>query len=98
MGRLALGFGRVLPAGWCGAWLHFNRRHLAGRDVGSWLDQTRGSLPAETIVALTSPRTTGSKAVEHHAVLAIASSPEARRQAEAAVFQSLVITIEECSG
>jgi hypothetical protein len=98
MGRLALGFGRTLPAGWCGAWLHFNRRHLASRDVGSWLNQIRCSLPAATIVALTSPRTIGSQPVEHHAVLVLASSPEMRRLAEAALFKGLAITIEEGSG
>ena len=49
MGRLALGFGRVLRPGWCGTWGHFSRRHLAGRDRKAWLAGMRHSLPAETI-------------------------------------------------
>ncbi|MGE5193794.1 MAG: hypothetical protein ACM3U2_14960 [Deltaproteobacteria bacterium] len=94
MGRLALGFRRVLPAGWCGAWLHFNRRHLAGRALDTWLGDIRNSLPAETIAAATSPRTIGSRPVEHQAVIVLVSSPESRRQAEAALFGSLAIAID----
>jgi hypothetical protein len=94
MGRLALGFCRVLPTGRCGSWLHFNRRHLAGRGVGEWLDWIRGSLTAETVMALTSPRTIDSQPVEHHAALVLAPSPESRRRAEAVIFDSLRIAID----
>jgi hypothetical protein len=94
MGRLALGFARLLPSNWCGSWLHFHRRHLAGRDVDSWLDRIHPLLPVETITAVTSPRKIGSQPVEHHAVLVMAASSEALRHAETAIFESLAISIE----
>jgi hypothetical protein len=95
MGRLALGFARLLPSNWCGSWLHFHRRHLAGRELDSWLEEIRPSLPAGTITAVTSPRMVGSQAVEHHALLVLAPSPELRHQAEAALFSSLSIPIDD---
>jgi len=94
MGRLALGFVRLLPLGWCGSWLHFHRRHLAGRDLDSWFAAIGSSLPPGTIAAVTSPRRVGSQLVAHHAVLIMAASPEALRQAETALFESLGIAIE----
>jgi len=94
MGRLALGFARLLPAGWCGSWLHFHRRHLAGRDLDAWLEGVRPSLPAGTITAMTSPRQIGSQPVEHYAVLIMAASSETLRRAETVYFESLAIAIE----
>jgi hypothetical protein len=96
MGRLALGFARLLPSGWCGSWLHFHRRHLADRDLDSWLAGIGPSLPAGTISAVTSPRTIGSQPVEHHAVLVMAPSSEALRHAETVIFESLAIAVETC--
>jgi hypothetical protein len=94
MGRLALGLGRILRPGWCGTWLHFNRRHLAGRDLDAWLAEVRLSLPTGTITAVTSPRMIGSQPAYHHALIVLASSPELRRQAEAALFASFGSTVE----
>jgi hypothetical protein len=93
MGRLALGFGRVLRPGWCGTWVHFSRRHLAGRKIDAWLAGMHYSLPDETITAVTSPRAIDSESANHHAVLVLASTPESRRRAETAVFGSLGITV-----
>jgi hypothetical protein len=93
MGRLALGFGRFLRAGGRGSWLHFSRRHLAGRALDKWLGDLRRSLPAEITTAATSPRNIGSQPVEHHAVLLLGPTSEARPQAEAALFDSLGLAI-----
>ncbi len=86
----------MLPAGGCGGWLHFHRRHLAGRELEEWLNDIREKLPANVIAVATSPRTIDSQPVEHHAVLLAAPSLEARRQAEAAVFDSLGIEVDGC--
>jgi hypothetical protein len=93
MGRLALGFGRLLRPGWCGTWLQFNQRHLAGRELDSWLAEMRPSMPAGTITAATSPRMHDSQPAYHHALIVLASCPESRRQAEAALFARLGITV-----
>jgi hypothetical protein len=94
MGRLALGFARLLPSGWCGSWLHFHRRHLAGRGRDAWLAAIGPSLPPGTITAITSPRRIGSQPVEHHAVLVMAAAPEALRHTEAVLFENLGIATE----
>jgi len=95
MGRLALGFSRALPSGWCGTWLHFNRRHLQGRERDDWLHNMRHVLPADMMTAATSPWSIDSQPVEHHAVLLLAPSSEARREAESAVLDSLGIAVED---
>jgi hypothetical protein len=94
MGRLALGFNRILPTRGCGSWLHFHRRHLAGRDLNSWLDCLRDSLPAGVRLAATSPPTIGLRSVEHHAALLLAPSSGARRQAESLLLGNLGISVE----
>ncbi len=94
MGRLALGFRRLLPAGMCGSWLHFHRRHLAECERDDWLNNLRDILPEKVTTAATSPRHIGTRRVEHHAVLVLAPSSEVRRQAEAAILDSLGLAID----
>jgi len=94
MGRLALGFRRILPPGWCGTWLHFARRHLAGRELDAWLSEFRPTFPTETFIAATSPRTIDARQVEHHAVVVLAETPAHRQQAETAILGSLGIDIQ----
>jgi hypothetical protein len=89
MGRLALGFIRILPAGWCGTWIHFGTRHLAGRSIDDLLVEIEG---AQLIP--TSPRFIGSQSSAQHAVLVLAPSPESRRKAEASLFKSLGISVD----
>jgi hypothetical protein len=94
MGRLALGFRRVLPPGWCGSWLHFSRRHLGGRDLEPWLAELRRLLGDNVTLAVTSPRQIGTRPVDHHALVVLAATSDHRRQAESAILGSLGIDIE----
>jgi hypothetical protein len=91
MGRLALGFRRLLPPGWCGTWLHFAARHLAGRRLTEWLADLRASLPNEARVAVASPQKIGSQMADHQALLVLAPSSEIRRLSESILFSSLGI-------
>jgi hypothetical protein len=95
MGRLALGFRRILPLGWCGTWLHFSRRHLAGREIASWLDALRRMLNDNVAIAVTSPRHIGSEEVEYHALVVLAATSDARLQAEPIILRSLGIKMLE---
>ena len=60
MGRLALGFRRVLPADWCGSWLHFGTKNLAGSSIEIWFDRLQRLLPREVRAVRASPREIGS--------------------------------------
>jgi hypothetical protein len=98
MGRLALGFERVLhgrlPAAnddaWCGSWLHFSGRHLGDRGFSPWLETVQSELPAGATAVPASHRS--SEATSSHAVLVVAPSPAIRNAAEAIVFDSLGIS------
>jgi hypothetical protein len=94
MGRLALGFTRILPPGWCGSWIHFGSRHLAGRDPSDWYGATAYTMPAGVQLIPASPRRIGSQSSAHHAVLVLAPTPDIRRKAEATVLESLRISVD----
>ena len=85
MGRLALGFRRILPAGWCGTWVHFSRRRLQGRDVSQWIEKIDILSKGARVVAA-SPHTIGLQIASHQAVLVLAPTPEVRNQTEALLF------------
>ena len=92
MGRLALGFRRILPADWCGSWLHFGAKHLAGREIEVWFNGLPRLLPREARAVPASSRQIGSQSPAHHAVVVLAPTVEILKQAEFAVFGSLGIT------
>lgn len=95
MGRLALGFRRVLPSGWCGSWIHFGDKHLPAVELDSWLSHLRhGRLEMVTCV-VASPRTIGGQPARHHAVLLLAATIEILLQAELAIFETLKIAFVE---
>lgn len=94
MGRLALGFRRILPVGWCGSWLHYSAKHLTGRSIGDWINGLRRALPGESRLVRASQRQTGSQFPESHAVLLLAPTVEILKQAESAVFDSLGINVD----
>ncbi|MGQ0634704.1 MAG: hypothetical protein ACT4QC_08840 [Planctomycetaceae bacterium] len=81
LGRLALGFGRFLPAGWCGSWLW-----LAAERV----EQVRKRLAAEGLdgecvaVLWTSPEP--AEAGEPRSILLAAQGEELRAQAERCIL------------
>jgi hypothetical protein len=93
MGRLALGFRRLLAPGWCGTWLHFSERHLAGRGLKEWLADRAGSFPKRARVVVASPQTIGTQVADHQVLLVLAPTPEIGRTCEAILFGSLGITM-----
>jgi hypothetical protein len=86
MGRLALGFRRILPPDWCGSWLHFGARNLAGCAIDIWYDKLQRSLPRESRAILTSPRKIGTQGPASHAVVVLAPTVEILARAESSVF------------
>lgn len=89
MGRLALGFRRILPADWCGSWLHFGEKQLAGRSIEIWLKDIQQLLPRDVRLIPASPRKIGPHSSVHHAVVVLAPTVEILKQGESAVFGSL---------
>jgi hypothetical protein len=89
MGRLALGFRRILRPGWNGSWIHFGERHLAAGELKSSLSHLRHAGLGGAIIVAASPRKIGGRAARHHAVLVIAPTIEILKQAEGKVFDSL---------
>ena len=89
MGRLVLGFRRILPAGWCGSWLHFRSRQVEGVAIIEWLRTVSETDFPEGAVALrASPETIGSHPAKHHALLVLAPTAEVRARAEQAIFRT----------
>jgi hypothetical protein len=93
MGRLALGFARILPPGWCGTWIHFGSRHLAGRSVADLVASLGSEQPAAVRLIPASPHRIGAQPSAHHAVLILAPTPESRQKTEAILFESLGISV-----
>lgn len=99
MGRLALGFRRIVPTEWCGSWLHFGAKHLSGRTIELWLKDIQRLLPREARLIPASPRKKiGSQSSVHHAVVVLAPTIEILKQGEMAAFGSLGITIDAPAG
>ncbi|MSR56326.1 MAG: hypothetical protein EXS05_01465 [Planctomycetaceae bacterium] len=79
MGRLALGFSRILPPGWCGSWMHSASHTLRRTDEPSPAEWTFGD--DDCRIVPTSPRLSG-HAVMPVSLLGLARSPEILRQIE----------------
>lgn len=94
MGRLALGFRRVLPTGWCGSWLHFGAKQLGGRDVRTWLADALAHCSNDSRVAIASPREISLQPAQRHAVLVLSPTVEARTGIEHVLFASLGINVD----
>ena len=82
MGRLALGFRRIVPADWYGSWLHFSAKHLAGRAIEFWFNGLRRSLPRLARVIPASPQQVEGRSSAHHAVVVVAPTGPARPSVE----------------
>jgi hypothetical protein len=91
MGRLALGFHRILPDrdSWCGSWLQFGARHLGERGLGAWLATISSTLPRDAVVVPASPDRP--KGNSFPAVLVLAPSSTIRQGAESTILNSLGI-------
>lgn len=94
MGRLALGFCRTVPAGWCGSWLHFGAKQLAGRTIDVWINDIRRILSPDARVVPASPQRIGSRSPLHHAVVVFAPTGEILKQSELVVFDSMGIIVD----
>ena len=95
MGRLALGFLRILPSGWCGSWLHFGAKHLPGRSLASRINDLQTLLPQESRVIPSSPRRIGAQSSTHYAVVVLAPTIEILKRGESTVFGALGIVVDE---
>ena len=76
MGRLALGFERLLPPAGCGAWLHLTRAATSDADDASWIERLRAAAGTGVRLIPTSPATVGGQAVRHRTLLLLADSRE----------------------
>jgi hypothetical protein len=92
MGRLALGFRRILPAGWCGSWLHFRAKCLTVPAIEFSVNEMQRLIPREARLVSTSPRQIGSRPAAHQAVVVLAPTIEILKQAESAVSGFLGMT------
>lgn len=77
MGRLALGFQRILPPNWCATWLHLPRRAVGQTE------RAAGLIPAEC----TSTASSRFIATSPASILVLADSPERRAEIEALEFR-----------
>lgn len=78
MGRLALGFERLLQSGEVGTWLHVRWT----TDVDEWMNAMRRQLPNGVRLLRTSPRQFAGKPVRHGSVVIIAPDMELLTTAE----------------
>ncbi|WP_166823036.1 hypothetical protein [Thalassoroseus pseudoceratinae] len=85
MGRLSIGFQRLLQPGEVGTWLHV--RWPA--DVDEWMANIHRQLPVGVRLLRTSPRTVASKPVRHGSVLIIAADIELQAHAEDIILHDL---------
>jgi hypothetical protein len=83
MGRLALGFMRILPTGWCASWLHPRRRPASCADLAS-LAELPVVQERRARVLSTALDAEGA----HASILVLADSPEARADLESALFEA----------
>jgi hypothetical protein len=82
MGRLALGFGRLLPpAGW-GAWLHLPHSAAGNANDSSWIEGLRAAVGPGVRLIPTSPASIGGQPVRHRTLLLLAASREDLLRAE----------------
>ncbi|MCH7686164.1 MAG: hypothetical protein IH899_05710, partial [Planctomycetes bacterium] len=74
MGRLALGFRRLLQPGETGSWLHYRQPDTSIEELKEWFADIQQRLPARTKVIRTSPWEVNGKPVRHGTVVLICSS------------------------
>jgi len=82
MGRLALGFRRLLKPGETGSWLHFPQPDVSIEELKEWFAKNQQRLPAGMKVIRTSPWEVNGKPVRHGTVDLICSSQEVQDEAE----------------
>ena len=88
MGRLCLGFARVLPAESCWSWLHRNWPTDESRSVRDWLAAAERRLPRQTRVVRTSPFTIDGQPTRHGTLLLVADCREALLAAEQGLLRA----------
>jgi len=85
MGRISLGWRRILPAGWRGSWLH---PVASGGPLADRLAGWESRLPAGVQLIATSPDTAGGLPVQHASVLLLAPTSASLQEAEQVVLGS----------
>lgn len=88
MGRLALGFRRVLEPGECGSWLHVRWPTEDREAPRRRFMETAGRLPPETRLIRTSPFAIGGRPVGHGTLVAVARSQVALEKVETILLSS----------
>jgi hypothetical protein len=82
MGRIALGFRRLLQPGETGIWLHFRQPDTSIEELRNWFAEIPQRLPARTKVIRTSPWEVNGKPVRHGTAVLICSSQGMQGEAE----------------
>ena len=82
MGRLALGFRRLLEPGETGTWLHYRQPDTSIEELREWFAKFQQRFPARTKVIRTSPWEVHGKPVRHGTVVLLSSSQSVQDEAE----------------
>jgi hypothetical protein len=87
MGRLSLGFRRLLRAGQAGSWLHFP--WSGPESLQAWLAEFSRTVPADVQLVPTSPSAREDRPLVRASVLLVASTPEVRDDVESRLLATL---------
>jgi hypothetical protein len=82
MGRLALGFRRLLKLGETGSWLHLRQPNISIEELNEWFAKFQQRLPAGTKVIHTSPWKIDGKPVRYGTVILICACQDVQNEAE----------------
>jgi hypothetical protein len=85
MGRLALGFSRLLQPGWWGTWLHVRLPKASAATTEAWLNGAHTAAGRDVRMIPTSPALVAGQPVRHRTSLLLAKSREALLRAEFAM-------------
>jgi hypothetical protein len=86
MGRLALGFRKLLAAGELGSWPHVNWARDPLVPPSRWFDNLQSQLPADVRVVPTTPFAIDNEPTQHGSLVVMAPTSEALEAAERTIF------------
>jgi len=87
MGRMALGFRRLLEAGECASWLHVRSSADPSDSPVGWCERLTEKLPASARVIRTSPLSVAGESTRHGTLIVIAGSADELTEAETLILQ-----------
>jgi hypothetical protein len=88
MGRLALGYQRLLEPSVSGTWLHLRQRDVSIEELKEWFIEIQQRLPTGAKIIRTSPFEVGSRPVCHGTVVLMSPSQSVQDEAERIAFTS----------